>query len=119
MKAQISETMLKRISQDINCGRPLWALFTANEYLEARDPLRMALAAKAKRQLSEHHYQAAPMLAQLALAGKTVAELSQDQRRLLRSISEQSTVNTTRYRFTCPNRQLQRQKNRLRTRIAV
>ncbi len=47
MNQKITQTLLCDITQQISLGRPIWALARANEYLEANNPLRAALARKA------------------------------------------------------------------------
>ena len=51
MELQLSMRQLAHLKKQINSGRPLWAILTINEYLEADNPLRAALVRDAHTQL--------------------------------------------------------------------
>ena len=51
MNMTMTSSMLVSISRDIADGRPCWAMLRANEYLDAADPLRKALAMRARAML--------------------------------------------------------------------
>lgn len=99
MKLILSKSMLKRITQDVLSGRPLWGIFTANEYLEHDDPLRLALLTKASSILKDERYQQVPQLILAAMAGKTVNQLADYDRINLFEFKENYTINYTRNKF--------------------
>lgn len=111
MKAILSKSMLKRISQDIQSGRPLWGIFTANEYLDPNDPLRLALTATARDFLRNDSYQDVPELILAAMAGKTVSQLRSQERQIFHSLKEKAAPNLARSRFVFTNKRASWQKS--------
>lgn len=49
MELIFSGKLLKHLSKEISSGNAVWALLTANEYLEKDDPVRKALVRHAER----------------------------------------------------------------------
>ena len=88
MMTEISPRMLSHLSTQIATGRPLWAILSANEYLDAQDALRIALATKAKSAINETSYSITSPLIEEVLGGKKLSELNESQRRELTSFRE-------------------------------
>ena len=89
MKAELTPKIFRYISQEISNGRPIWGMLRANEYLEANNPLRQALAEKAKTQLIDAKLE----LVKEVMSGTTLGELSNSQVKEIRELNERLTKN--------------------------
>lgn len=82
MQTVMTSRLLTHLCDEINSGRPLWALLWANRYLSAQDPLRLTLARKAnaKIELDHKHKRLSAAVLQTILDGKTLLDLSDHER---------------------------------------
>jgi len=85
--------MLRHISSQISCGRPLWALLLMNEYLQPRDSIRKALAGRALAR-TNHRKEYAEIAGDLARLGSGIRleNLPAVRRRLLLDFREDPFV---------------------------
>ena len=110
MKAELTPRMFQYISQEISNGRPLWGMLRANEYLEADNPLRNALAIKAKNKLTEADQE----LVNVVLAGASLGELSKKNLKQLSMIKESYKIKK-RVAHLSNRRSFYNRRNKLRT----
>jgi len=85
----VGPALLRRLAQEIGAGRPWWALLTANEYLPAGSPLRLALVRKAQGALAAPCYDRLRSTAADVAAGARLAELGVRARALISALREQ------------------------------
>lgn len=64
--------MLQEISFEIKNGKPIWGLLRANEYLEPKSALRLALVALAKTEIKIDN----KALLEMVFAGETLNKIS-------------------------------------------
>ncbi len=98
-KMKMTNRILSHIATQMNAGRPLWAMLTANEYLAQNCSLRQALVVQAKRCLqsgptvtSEKHL----YLIDRILEGATLASLPQHTGKLIRRVETAHLTNAAR-----------------------
>ncbi|RMG40626.1 MAG: hypothetical protein D6719_10470 [Candidatus Dadabacteria bacterium] len=90
MKIKCTSLELQLISKEINSGRPLWGILRANEYFEASDPIRKALAKLAAEKLKASCYRPLQPVIKTILDGTRLGDLPASISKRIREIKENS-----------------------------
>ena len=88
MKIKITPRMIGYLTSEISRGRPLAALLRATEYLEAHDPIFLALIKKAQPALASDQYESVRDVVASVSAGQTMSSLTSEAQLRVRVLSE-------------------------------
>lgn len=106
MNKKIPAPLLMKLARDAQAGRPLWSLLWANEYLEAKDPLRLALASRTQTFFKNVREKSQLTTAEKICAGARLSSLSSDEKASARELlssegtAERRVVVPSRFRFS-------------------
>ena len=111
MKAKLNNSMFHYLSKEITQGCALQAILRANEYLNAEDPLRLALIAKAKTRASyqqlRHNWNYISLIEKgLSLSELSSAQITQIEQAITKQVSDlpQATTKTIPAKFASHRR---------------
>lgn len=88
MNKKIPKALFIKLAREAAAGRPLWSLLWLNEYLGPNDPLRSAIAERARNNMADEKYRASAI--ERAAAGARLCKLTSEEKRSVLSIREES-----------------------------
>lgn len=103
MTIELTPRIMSNITREINHGRAIWAMLTANEYIGQGEVLHRVLANRAKKALSGDNCRGfSRRLIKQILEGKTLAELNEADRLKIRSNLKSAPPRQRKYVFKAP-----------------